>query len=78
MIGPNVESTRAAAFRMNVVGTWSVEELCGLLSTVADGYNRVATVMMLGDLIESEASHNAALEGVDSYEEGVDSFEQPE
>lgn len=60
MIEPPGE-TRLAALRLQIEGSWSVEEFQSLLLALNDVYQRVAAVMTLGDLLRQEEQRNEAL-----------------
>jgi hypothetical protein len=57
---PPEDSVRLGALRLEIDGSWSVQEFQALLLTINDVYNRVATTMMLGALVREEQRRNDA------------------
>jgi hypothetical protein len=58
---PSENSVRLGALRLEIDGTWSVEEFQELLLTINDVYRRVATTEMLGELVREEQRRNEDL-----------------
>jgi hypothetical protein len=54
MIEPSDEIARVSALRIEIEGSWSVEDFRGLLLTLSDIYERLGTLMVLGDLLRQE------------------------
>lgn len=56
------------SLRLQIEGSWSVEEFQFLLSTIDDVYKRVATVMTLGNLLREERQRNELLKEQEHFE----------
>ena len=57
-----------ASLRLQIEGSWSVEEFQSLLLTLDDVYKRVATVMTLGELLRQEQRQNENLQKEERYD----------
>jgi hypothetical protein len=57
-----------ASLRLQIEGSWSVEEFQSLLLTLDDVYKRVATVMTLGELLRQEQRQNGNLQKEKGYD----------
>ncbi len=58
-----------ASLRLQIEGSWSVEDFQSLLQTLDDVHKRVATVMTLGELLRRERRHNDELQKMERHDQ---------